>query len=499
MTAGTRWRPAWILSAAFALMIIDETAVTVALPSIQTDLALTSSDVAWVLDAYLIALGSVLLLAGRLADLTGHARVLLAGLAMFSSASLLCGVAPAPQLLIAGRWVQGLGAALVSAAAFGLVATLYPHGRDRVRAIAIYGFGGSAGGGIGLAAGGVITQAVGWHAVFLVNPPIGVALGLFALRLPTGVGPARFSRAVDVPGALLILATLTLGVYAIVGVGHRERVHTLSLGVVAVALLGAFVVRQLTARSPLVPRQILRGSAPTANAIHLITLCGFAGWFVLASLHLQALGYRPFALGLAFLPVVGTIGIVSLGLTVRLVAYIGTWATIATGHVAMIAGLFYFATPATNTQYVLDILPTMVLVGMGAGLAFPPLMTLALSAATQTDTGAASGLNITCDQVGSAIGVAVLTTVASIRTRSLLDDGAPLAVAVSRGHQLAFVVAAAFIAVALALVLVAGFAQRGARVRLVFRKHSARESGALQVLSRLALLSTGHGSHVPRA
>jgi EmrB/QacA subfamily drug resistance transporter len=452
-----RWIALVVLCVGMLMIILDQTIVNVALPSIQSDLGFSQSSLAWVVNAYLIAFGGLLLLAGRLGDLVGRKRVFMGGLALFTLASLLCGAAQSQGMLIAARFVQGVGGALTSAVILGMIVTLFPRPHEQARAIGVYAFVASAGASIGLLAGGILTEAINWHWIFFVNVPIGIATALVAARLlrrEMGIG---LERGADVPGALLIVGTLMLAVYTIVEVpGHGwGSARTLGLGAVAVALLAAFVAREATAAHPLVPLRIFRSrNATTANLVVMLMIAGLLGMFFLGALYLQrVLGYGALEVGLAFLPVALAIGTLSLGVSARLIMRFGARATLAPGLALAAVGLVVFRGAGVDATYVRDLLPAMLLIGVGAGLAFPALTSLAMSGATPSDSGLASGLFNTTQQVGSALGLAVLATLSATRTGDLRASGASTDAALTEGYHLAFAIAAILLVAALTLAL----------------------------------------------
>ena len=323
----SRWLALVVLCAGMLMIILDGTIVNVALPAIQDDLGFAQSDLAWVVNAYLIAFGGLLLLAGRLGDLIGRRRVFLTGLTLFTAASLLCGLADSQAMLIGARFAQGIGGAMTSAVILGMIVTMFPEPREQAKAIGVYSFVASAGASIGLLAGGVLTQALSWHWIFFVNVPIGIATGVLALRLLAPEAGAGLRAGADVLGAVLVTGALMLGVYTIVQAGEHGwgSLQTLGLGAVSLALLGGFVARQATAATPLLPLRLLR-SRPVAgaNAVQVLMVGGLFGVFFLGVLYLQrVLGYDAIEIGLAFLPVSLGIGILSLGFSARLVMRFG--------------------------------------------------------------------------------------------------------------------------------------------------------------------------------
>ena len=454
-TERDRWIALVVLCAGFLMIILDQTIVNVALPSIQSDLDFSQSSLAWVVNAYLIAFGGLLLLAGRLGDLIGRKRIFLAGLTVFTLASLLCGAAQTQEMLIGARFLQGIGGAMTSAVILGMIVAMFPSPAEQAKAIGIYAFVAAAGGAIGLLAGGVLTEAINWHWIFFVNVPIGIATGLLSLRLLTHDEGIGLARGADLLGALLIVGALMLGVYTIVGaVDHGwASPHTIGLGALAVALLGAFVAREASTRTPLMPLRIFRSRAVSvANLVQALMIAGMFGMFFLGALYMQrVLGYDALEVGLAFLPVALAIGALSAGLSARLIMRFGPRATLLPGLVSVAIGLVLFQRAPVDASYLTDLFPAMLLLGVGGGLAFPALMTLAMSGATPADSGLASGLVNTTQQVGGALGLAVLATLSTTRSGDLLADGASTSSALTSGYHLAFAIGAGLVLAALAL------------------------------------------------
>ena len=450
-----RWLSLYVLCLGFLMIILDATIVNVALPSIQDDLDFTQSSLAWVVNAYLIAFGGLLLLAGRLGDLIGRKRVFMIGLALFTAASLLCGIAQSQELLIGARFLQGVGGALTSAVILGMIVTMFPEPREQARAIGVYSFVASSGASIGLLAGGLLTEAINWHWIFFVNLPIGLATAVLANRLVESDEGIGLAEGADIPGAVLITGGLMLGVYTIVESAERGwgSLQTLGLGAVSLALIGAFLAREARARPALIPLRIFRApNVGGANLVMVLMVAGMFGMFFLGALYLQrVLGYSAIEVGLAFLPVSGLIGLLSLGLSARLNLRYGARTTLIPGLVLVMAGLALFARAPVGGDYLVDVLPTMVLLGIGAGLVFPAITTLAMSGATQHDAGLASGLLNTTMQVGGALGLAVLATLATDRTEALRADGDSAAAALTSGYHLAFAIGAVLVAAAVVL------------------------------------------------
>jgi EmrB/QacA subfamily drug resistance transporter len=447
----------YVLCVGMLMIVLDATIVNVALPSIQGDLGFSQSDLAWVVNAYLIAFGGLLLLGGRLGDLIGQRRVFLIGLTIFTGASLLCAVAQSQGLLIGARFVQGVGGALTSAVILGMIVTMFPEPREQAKAIGVYTFVAVAGGSIGLIVGGVLTEAINWHWIFFVNLPIGVATALAALRLVDGREGIGLGKGADVPGAALLMGGLMLGVYTILEVEGQGwgSTQTFALGGVSIALLAAFLVRQARAVNPLMPLRLFRSREVSgANLVQALMVVGMFGMFFLGALYMQRiLGYDALEVGLAYLPSTVVMGAMSFRVSAQLNLRYGPKATLIPSMVAIAAGMLLFARTPVEASYVADLLPPMVLIGAGAGLGFPSLMTLAMSGATPEDSGLASGLVNTSVQVGGAIGLAVLATFATERTDGLLANGHSAAEALNSGFHLACLIGAALIGVAIVFAL----------------------------------------------
>jgi EmrB/QacA subfamily drug resistance transporter len=452
-----RWIALVVLCLGFLMIILDATIVNVALPTIQKDLGFSQSGLAWVVNAYLIAFGGLLLLAGRLGDLIGRRRVFLIGLVAFTTASFLCGISNSRGLLIAARFVQGAGGALTSAVILGMIVTMFQQPREQARAIGVYSFVASSGASIGLLAGGILTQSINWHWIFFVNLPIGVATFIFARRLIENDKGIGLKQGADVPGGVLITGALMLGVYTIVEARDYGwgSLHTLGLGAVAVGLLAGFIWRQATAANPLMPLRVFRSrNTWAANLVQMLMVAGMFGMFFLGALYLQrVLGFDPIEVGLAFLPVSLGIGVLSLGFSERLIMRFGAKATLLPGLVLIIAGLLLFARAPVDASYWIDVLPSMLLLGIGAGVSFPALMTMAMAGVTPADSGLASGLVNTTQQVGGALGLAVLATLSTTRTDSLVSDGVSQASALTSGYHLAFLIGAGLVVVAISVAI----------------------------------------------
>jgi EmrB/QacA subfamily drug resistance transporter len=440
-----------VLCSATLMIILDGTIVTVALPAIQRDLGFSPAGLTWVMNAYLIAFGGLLLLAGRLGDLLGRRRMLLAGLALFTAASLACGLSAGPAPLIAARFLQGVGAAMISAVSLGLIVGLYAEPRPRARAIGAYSFVGAAGASIGLVLGGVLTQALSWHWIFFVNLPVGVAAILAGLRvLPADEHPAGQRGSLrdnaDALGALLVTAGLMTGIYALIGTARYGWVsaHTLGFAAGAAAAIGAFVVREATAARPLLRLGVLASRRVSgANVAQALVIAAAFGFQVLIVLYLQRVAhYSPARAGLGLLPTAVVIGVVSLGGTARLAARFGERAVLLAGLALVATALAALTGLPVHGSYAIHLLPPVLAFGVGGGLTLPALATLGMSDATPADAGVASGLFNTTQQVGAAIGVALLSTLAAGRSALLRQDGLTAAAALAGGYRLAFAVGA---------------------------------------------------------
>ena len=445
-TDTNRWIALYVLCAGVLMIVLDATVVNVALPSIKDDLNFTQNNLAWVVNAYLIAFGGLLLLSGRIGDLVGHRRVFLWGLGVFTAASLVCGLAQTQEMLIAARFVQGAGGAMASAVTLGMIVTMFPEPREQAKAIGVYGFVASAGGSIGLLAGGLLTDLINWHWIFFVNVPIGIVTAVLATRLVADRPGIGIGEGADVPGALLVTAGLMLAVYTILGVEQHGWTsgQTLVLAAVSIGLVAAFVFRQARIEKPLMPLRLFKSrNVSGANIVMALLVVGMFGLFFLGALYLQlVLGYSPLEVGLAFLPGSLLMGLLSLGFTDKLNMRFGARRVLITGLSLLLVAMLLFARVPVDGTYVVDVLPTMLIFGAGAGVAFPALMMLAMSGATPSDAGLASGLVNTTGQVGGAIGLALLATISTERTKSLLDDGDSTAAALTGGFHLAFLIGA---------------------------------------------------------
>lgn len=446
-----RWLSLYVLCAGVLMIVLDTTIVNVALPSIRESLHFGKALV-WVVNAYLLTFGGFLLLGGRLGDLLGHRRLFLVGVALFSAASLGCGLADSQAMLIAARAVQGLGGAVVTAVALSLIVSLFgERPGELAQAMGIYGFVCASGGSIGVLAGGLLTSTLNWHWIFLVNLPIGaVVFGLCrALLAPGGTtGRARL----DVAGAITVTAASMLAVYAIVEGNEAGWGSTQTLGLLGAAalLLAVFLGLEMRVRDPLMPLGLFRlRNVATANAVGVLWAAAMFAWFFISALYLQAvLGFNPMQVGLAYLPANLIMAGFSLGLSARIVTRFGIRAPAVAGLLLAAAGLLLFARAPVDGAFATDVLPAMTLLGIGAGMAFNPVLLAAMSDVDPGDSGLASGIVNTSFLMGGALGLAVLTSIGAARTDALLAAGAGQPVALAGGYRVAFLLGAIFAAAA---------------------------------------------------
>jgi EmrB/QacA subfamily drug resistance transporter len=451
----TRWLALYLLCLGDLMIVLDSTIVNVALPSIRLDLGFSQTSLAWVVNAYLLTFGGFLLLGGRLGDLFGHRRLFLVGISLFTVASVACGVSTTQGLLVAARAVQGLGGAVVSAVALSLMMNLFTEPAERAKAMGIFGFVMAGGGSLGVLLGGVLTDTLNWHWIFLVNVPIGVVVSILTLRL---LPPARGVAAgghLDVAGAVTVTASLMLAVYAIVKGNEVGWASGRTLGILAAAavLLALFAGIEARIRSPLVPLGLFRlRNVATANIVGILWAAAMFAWFFLSALYLQlVLGYSPLKVGLAFLPANLIMGAFSIGLSAKLVMRFGFRTPLAAGLLLAAAGLVLFARAPVDGSFLVDVLPSMILLGCGAGMAFNPVLLAAMSDVEPSESGLASGVVNTAFMMGGALGLAVLASLAASRTDSLRVSGSGPLAALNGGYHAAFLGGALFAAAAAAV------------------------------------------------
>ena len=454
-TRRSRWLALIVVCLGDLMIVLDVTVVGVALPSIRTDLGFSESSLAWVANAYLLTFGGFLLLAGRLGDLFGQRRMFLLGIALFTLASLGCGLAVSQAGLVAARAAQGFGAAIVSAVALSLIVTLFTEPAERAKAMGVFGFVAAGGGTIGVLVGGILTDTLNWHWIFLVNVPIGILVAVLARSVVPETLVRRRTGRLDVGGALTVTASLMLAVYAIVNgnqVGWTSA-RTLALLAGAGALFVSFLVIEARASAPLMPLGLFRlRNLATANLVGVLWAAAMFAWFFLSALYLQlVLGYSPLQVGLAFVPANLIMAVFSVGLSAKLVLRFGLRAPLATGLLLAAAGLALFARAPVDGVFVIDVLPSMVLLGFGAGMAFNPVLLAAMGDVKPSDAGLASGLVNTSFMMGGALGLAILASIAAARNDALLAAGADQLAALTGGYRVAFAVGAVTAVVAAAL------------------------------------------------
>jgi EmrB/QacA subfamily drug resistance transporter len=455
LTNRARWLALIVLCLGDLMIVLDTTIVNVALPSIRNDLGFSQTSLAWVVNAYLLTFGGFLLLGGRLGDLFGSRRLFLIGISVFTLASLACGLSTGQGMLVAARAVQGVGGAIVSAVAFSLIMNLFTESGERAKAMGVFGFVMSGGGTIGVLLGGVLTDVLTWHWIFLVNLPIGVLVYTLSLRLlPATRGIAAGGR-VDVTGAILVTASLMTAVYAIVNGNDFGWTSARTLGLLAVAavLLAAFLLLESRIETPLMPLALFKlHNLATANVVGVLWAAAMFAWFFLSALYLQlVLGYSPLDVGLAFLPANIIMGAFSIGLSAKLVMRFGVRRPLGVGLLLAAIGLGLFMRAPVGGSFAVDVLPSMILLGIGAGMAFNPLLFAAMSDVAPTESGLASGVVNTAFMMGGALGLALLASIAASRTDALAAGGDDKLTALVGGYHLAFLVGAIFALAAAAI------------------------------------------------
>ena len=444
----TRWLALIVLCLGDLMIVLDTTIVNVALPSIREDLGFSETSLAWVVNAYLLTFGGFLLLGGRLGDLFGHRRMFMGGVTLFTLASITCGLATTQGVLVAARAVQGLGGAVVSAVALSLIMSLFTEPAERAKAMGVFGFVMAGGGSLGVLLGGILTDTLDWRWIFLVNVPIGIAVVVLSLRVVPGARTAASAARLDVAGAVTVTSALMLAVYAIVNgneVGWTSA-RTLGLLGLSAALFAGFVALEARIASPLVPLRLFRlRNVATANVVGVLWAAAMFAWFFISALYLQlVLGYSPLQVGLAFLPANLIMGAFSIGLSAKLVLRFGIRAPLATGLLIAGVGLVLFAGAPVDGSFAVDILPSMILLGIGAGMAFNPVLLAAMSDVVPEESGLASGVVNTSFMMGGALGLAILASLAASRTETLEASGSSALEALNGGYHAALLVGALF-------------------------------------------------------
>jgi EmrB/QacA subfamily drug resistance transporter len=443
-----RWFALIVLCLGSLMMVLDTTVVNVTLPSIRTDLGFSEESLAWVVNAYLLTFGGFLLLGGRLGDLFGQRRLFLIGITIFTLASLACGLATTQGFLVTARGIQGLGGAVASAVSLSLTMHLFTEPADRAKAMGVFGFVSAGGGSIGVLLGGFLTSSLNWHWVFLVNIPVGVAVFALSLLLLPTVRNSAASGHLDVAGAVTVTVSLILAVYAIVNGNDAGWVSTQTIGLLAAAtaLLAIFLGIESRVRVPLMPLGLFRlRNVVAANVVAIMWAAAMFAWFFLSALYLQlVLGYSPLQVGLAFLPANLIVAVFSLGLSAKIVMRFGIRSPLGVGLLLAASGLVLFARAPVGGNFVVDVLPCMILLGLGAGTAFNPMLLAAMSDVNPSESGLASGVVNTSFMMGGALGLAILASLAVSRTSNLLASGASRLTALVEGYHAAFLAGALF-------------------------------------------------------
>ena len=454
---GRRWATLVVVCLAQLMIVLDVTIVNVALPAIQQDLHFSQGNLTWVVNAFLVSFGSLLLLTGRIGDLVGRKRVFLAGLVTFTVASLLCGVAPSQEALVGARFLQGIGAAAQASVILAIIVTEFPEAGERARAMSAYVFVSVAGGSIGLLAGGLLTEALSWHWVFFVNLPIGVAtfaLGHALIRADRGLG---LGYGVDWVGSVLVTASLMSAIYAIIEATSHGWLspQVLGFGGLAGVLMAAFLALEARIENPIMPLRILRlRGLIDASLVRGFLVTGMYSTFFLGTLYLEHVRhYSALQTGAAFLPWTLTVAVLAQGITARLVDRFGPIPVLTSGMASAVAGLLLFATVGPDTAFFPTIFLACFAIGLGIGTAFMPLLTIAMADVPAEDAGLGSGITNLSQQIGGALGVAVLSTIAANHTKALTDDHG-LTSALIGGYQLAFLAGALAIGAGIVLALV---------------------------------------------
>ena len=422
-----RWLALMVLCLGSFMIVLDTTIVNVALPSIRADLAFTESSLAWVVNAYMLFFGGFLLLGGRLGDLLGHRRMFLIGIGLFTVASIGAGLASSQSILVTARAAQGLGGAIASATGLSLIMTLFTDAADRTKAMGVVGFVSAGGGSVGVLLGGILTSVFGWHSVFLVNIPVGVAVTVLSLRLVPATNGFLTNARLDIGGAISVTASVMTAVYAIVNGNEAGWSSTQTLGLLGAAtiLFTTFVAIEARVRDPLMPLGLLRQrNLATANVMGVLWAASMFAAFFLSALYLQlVLSYTPLQVGLAFLLGNLLMAVFSVSLSAKLVLRFGIKRPLGAGLALAGLGLLLLARAPIDGNYIVDVLPSMLLIGLGAGIAFNPMLLAAMADVRPEQAGLASGMVNTSFMLGGALGLAVLASVAAARTSEAIAAG----------------------------------------------------------------------------
>jgi EmrB/QacA subfamily drug resistance transporter len=445
-----RWIALAVLCLGQLMMVLDATIVNVALPSIQRELHFTQSNLTWVIDGYMITFGGLLLLAGRMGDLVGRKRVFLTGLVMFTAASVLCGVSDSQAMLIGARLIQGVGGAVASSVILAIIVTEFPERVEQAKAMGLYAFVSAGGGSIGLLAGGALTQSLSWHWIFFVNVPIGIVAFVFGSMLIEENEGLGLAGGVDVLGSILVTAATMLGAFAIIKSGEYGLLSARTLGATggALILLAGFLTVEGRVANPIMPLRILRlRTLMGSSLVRGLLVTGMYSSFFLGSLYLErVLGYDAIDTGLAFMPLTFSIALMSLGVSARATERFGAVPTLAGGLLAIIAALLLLTTAGVHASYFPGLFFAFLLLGLGAGASFLPLLTMGMADAPARDAGLASGIINVSVQLFGAIGLATLGTIATDHTKALTSSGHTLASALAGGYHLAYLVGAVLVA-----------------------------------------------------
>ena len=480
-----RWTALFVVCLAQLMVVLDVTIVNVALPSIQHDLHFSQASLTWVVNAFLVTFGSLLLLAGRIGDLVGRKRVFLAGVATFTVASLLCGIAPSEGALIGARFLQGIGAAAQASVILAIIITEFPKPSERARAMSAYVFVSVAGGSLGLLAGGLLTEALSWHWVFFVNLPVGVAafvLGQLLIPEDEGLG---LGHGVDWIGSVLVTTSMMSAIYAIIQATSHGWLssETLGFGALAAVLMTAFLALEARIENPIMPLRILRlRGLVNASIVRGFLVTGMYSTFFLGTLYLEHVRhYSALQTGAAFLPWTLTVAVLSRGITARLVERFGPLRVLTMGMASVVAGLLLFSTVGPDTAFFPTIFLACFAIGFGIGNAFMPLLTIAMEDVPAADSGLGSGITNVSLQISGALGLAVLSTIAANRTKGLVSAHHELTTSLISGYHVAFLTGAGVIATGIVLAFVLLRPARAAQPELQLAQDTDNDAATLPV------------------